>query len=54
MLTVDVEEEDDGRWIAEVAALPGVASDWLYRDAAVWLSSHAGSVRMARSRIRFP
>jgi predicted RNase H-like HicB family nuclease len=24
MLTIDVEEEDDGRWIAEVAALPGV------------------------------
>ncbi len=24
MLTIDVEQEDDGRWIAEVAALPGV------------------------------
>jgi predicted RNase H-like HicB family nuclease len=24
MLTIDVELEDDGRWIAEVAALPGV------------------------------
>lgn len=24
MLTIDVEQEDDGRWIAEVAAIPGV------------------------------
>ena len=24
MLTVDVEQEDDGRWVAEVTALPGV------------------------------
>jgi predicted RNase H-like HicB family nuclease len=24
MLRIDVELEDDGRWIAEVAALPGV------------------------------
>ena len=24
MLTIEVEREDDGRWIAEVAALPGV------------------------------
>jgi predicted RNase H-like HicB family nuclease len=24
MLTIDVELEDDGRWIGEVAALPGV------------------------------
>jgi predicted RNase H-like HicB family nuclease len=23
-LTIEVEREDDGRWIAEVAALPGV------------------------------
>jgi predicted RNase H-like HicB family nuclease len=23
MLTIDVEREDDGRWIAEVSALPG-------------------------------
>jgi len=24
MLTIEVEQEDDGRWIAEVTALPGV------------------------------
>jgi predicted RNase H-like HicB family nuclease len=24
MLTIDVEQEDDGRWIGEVTALPGV------------------------------
>jgi len=24
MLTIEVEQETDGRWIAEVAALPGV------------------------------
>jgi predicted RNase H-like HicB family nuclease len=24
MLTIDTEQEDDGRWIAEIAALPGV------------------------------
>ena len=24
MLKIEVEQEDDGRWIAEVAALPGV------------------------------
>jgi len=24
MLTIDTEQEDDGRWIAEITALPGV------------------------------
>jgi predicted RNase H-like HicB family nuclease len=24
MLTIEIEQEDDGRWIAEVTALPGV------------------------------
>lgn len=24
MLTIDTEKEDDGRWVAEVTALPGV------------------------------
>jgi predicted RNase H-like HicB family nuclease len=24
MLTIEVEQEDDGRWIGEIAALPGV------------------------------
>ncbi len=24
MLTIETEQEDDGRWIAEVTALPGV------------------------------
>ena len=26
MLTIDVEQEDDGRWIGEVSALPGVTA----------------------------
>ena len=24
MLTIDTEQEDDGRWVAEITALPGV------------------------------
>ena len=26
MLTIEVEQEDDGRWIGEVGALPGVVA----------------------------
>jgi predicted RNase H-like HicB family nuclease len=33
--TVDVEREDDGRWIGEVTALPGVLSYCATRDEAV-------------------
>lgn len=34
-LTIDVEREDDGRWIAEVADLPGVLAYGGSRDHAV-------------------
>jgi predicted RNase H-like HicB family nuclease len=35
MLTVEVEREDDGRWIAEVEALPGVLAYGQTRQEAV-------------------
>lgn len=35
MLQVDVDREDDGRWIAEVEALPGVLAYGASRDEAV-------------------
>ena len=35
MLTVEVEREDDGRWIAEVADLPGVQAYGQSRQEAV-------------------
>jgi len=34
-LTVEIEREDDGRWIAEVAALPGVLAYGDTREQAV-------------------
>ena len=34
-LTIEVEREDDGRWIAEVPALPGVLSYGQSRDEAI-------------------
>jgi predicted RNase H-like HicB family nuclease len=34
MLTIEVEREEDGRWIAEVAALPGVLAYGATRDEA--------------------
>ncbi|MBX9627340.1 MAG: type II toxin-antitoxin system HicB family antitoxin [Gemmataceae bacterium] len=34
-LTVEVEPEDDGRWLAEVPELPGVMAYGPTRDAAV-------------------
>ena len=33
--TIEIEREDDGRWLAEVAALPGVMAYGLDRDEAV-------------------
>ena len=27
-LTIELDQEDDGRWIAEVAAIPGVNGLW--------------------------
>ena len=35
MLRVEVEREDDGRWIAEVVDLPGVVAYGTSRDEAV-------------------
>ena len=35
MLTVDVEREQDGRWIAEVSDLPGVLAYGDTRDEAI-------------------
>jgi predicted RNase H-like HicB family nuclease len=35
VLTIEVEREDDGRWIAEVAELPGVSSYGQTRDEAI-------------------
>jgi len=35
MLTVDVEREDDGRWIAEVGDLPGVLAYGQTREEAI-------------------
>ena len=34
MLTIDTEQETDGRWIAEIAALPGVLAYGITRDEA--------------------
>jgi predicted RNase H-like HicB family nuclease len=34
-LRIEVEREDDGRWIAEVPALPGVLAYGLTRDEAM-------------------
>ncbi|HJZ48402.1 MAG TPA: type II toxin-antitoxin system HicB family antitoxin [Roseiflexaceae bacterium] len=34
-LTIEYEQEDDGRWIAEVPELPGVMSYGPTRDAAI-------------------
>jgi predicted RNase H-like HicB family nuclease len=34
-LTIDVEREDDGRWVAEVSDLPGVLAYGQSRDEAI-------------------
>lgn len=35
MLTIEVEQEDDGRWIAEIADLPGVMAYGQTRNEAI-------------------
>jgi predicted RNase H-like HicB family nuclease len=35
MITVDVEREDDGRWIAEIESLPGVLAYGQDREGAI-------------------
>jgi predicted RNase H-like HicB family nuclease len=34
-LTIEIEREDDGRWLAEVPTLPGVLAYGLDRDEAI-------------------
>jgi predicted RNase H-like HicB family nuclease len=41
MLKIDIEQEEDGRWIAEVVALPGVLA---YGETAVEARSRAGAL----------
>jgi predicted RNase H-like HicB family nuclease len=35
MLKIEIDREDDGRWIAEIAALPGVLAYGQTRDEAI-------------------
>jgi predicted RNase H-like HicB family nuclease len=50
MFTVDVEREDDGRWFAEVAQLPGVLAYGLKREEAV-RRAHALSFQVLAERL---
>jgi hypothetical protein len=42
-LTIEIEREDDGRWLAEVPALPGVMAYGQDRDEAVIVSKRLPS-----------
>jgi predicted RNase H-like HicB family nuclease len=50
MLRVEVEREDDGRWIAEVVDLPGVLAYGASRDEAVD-AAKALSLRVLADRL---
>ncbi|HEY2883522.1 MAG TPA: type II toxin-antitoxin system HicB family antitoxin, partial [Pirellulales bacterium] len=50
MLTVDVEREEDGRWIAEVADLPGVLAYGQTRQEAIE-KAKALSLRVMADRL---
>jgi predicted RNase H-like HicB family nuclease len=50
MLTVDVDREDDGRWLAEVLELPGVLAYGESRDEAVE-RAQALSLRVLADRL---
>lgn len=50
VLTVEVELEDDGRWIAEVPAIPGALAYGSTRDAAV-AAVKALALRVAADRL---
>jgi predicted RNase H-like HicB family nuclease len=50
MFTVDVEQEDDGRWIAEVPDLPGVLAYGQSRSEAV-LHVQALALRVLADRL---
>ena len=48
--TLDCEQEDDGRWIAEVPELPGVMSYGASRDEAI-LKAEALALRVLAERL---
>jgi len=48
--TVETEQEDDGRWIAEIAELPGVLKYGETRDEAIALAE-ALALRVVADRI---
>ena len=50
MYVVEVEQEDDGRWVAEVAALPGVLTYGATREEAV-RRAQALSLRVLAERL---
>jgi predicted RNase H-like HicB family nuclease len=50
MLRVEVEREDDGRWIAEVVGMPGVMAYGATRDEAVE-RTQALSLRILADRL---
>jgi predicted RNase H-like HicB family nuclease len=50
MLTIEVEREDDGRWIAEIADLPGVLAYGHSREEAVERAK-AVSLRVMADRL---
>ena len=49
-LTIEVEQEDDGRWIAEVPELPGVLTYGQTRQAAIE-RAQALSLRVIEDRL---
>lgn len=50
MLTVDTEQETDGRWIAEIAELPGVMAYGETREKAI-ASAEALALRVLADRL---
>ncbi len=48
--TIEIEEEDDGRWIAEVPELPGVMAYGKSRDEAI-AHAQALSLRVLADRL---
>ncbi len=50
MLRIEVEREEDGRWIAEIPALPGVLAYGASRDEAV-LKVEALALRVLAERV---
>ncbi len=50
MLKIEIEREEDGRWIAEVTALPGVMTYGATREEAV-AKAEALAVRVLADRV---